>query len=113
MPVECPLDLNNLYVKYHSPRVGGQNQKKSQQAKSLSWSISNRMIRVMGFWQRLPFSWTTLRGKHCWHPIAVMGVIDTFRRTFVPSDFNHWNALEYILYKITEYLLHDQVLVLL
>ena len=24
--------------------------------------------------QCLPFSWTTLRGKHCQHPIAVMGV---------------------------------------
>jgi hypothetical protein len=28
--------------------------------------------------QCLPFSWTTLRGKHCRHPIAVMGVVDTF-----------------------------------
>ena len=27
----------------------------------------------------LPFSWTTLRGKHCRHTIAVMGVVDTFR----------------------------------
>ena len=26
----------------------------------------------------LPFSWTTLRGKHCRHPIAVMGVVDMF-----------------------------------
>ena len=26
----------------------------------------------------LPFSWTTLRGKHCRHPITVMGVVDTF-----------------------------------
>ena len=24
----------------------------------------------------LPFSWTALRGKHCRHPIAVMGVVD-------------------------------------
>ena len=31
------------------------------------------------FQQCLPFSWTTLRGKHCWHPIAVMGVVDTVR----------------------------------
>ena len=30
------------------------------------------------FWQCLPFSWTTLRGKHCRHPTAVMGVIDMF-----------------------------------
>ena len=26
----------------------------------------------------LPFSWTTLRGKNCRQPIAVMGVVDTF-----------------------------------
>ena len=24
------------------------------------------------------FSWATLRGKHCRHPIDVMGVVDTF-----------------------------------
>ena len=39
-------------------------------------------IMAMGFQQCLPFSWTTLRGKHCRHPIAVpiavMGVVDTF-----------------------------------
>ena len=28
--------------------------------------------------KREPFSWTTLRGKHCRHPIAIMGVVDTF-----------------------------------
>ena len=28
--------------------------------------------------QCLPFSWTTLRGKHCGHPIAIMGFVDTF-----------------------------------
>ena len=36
-------------------------------------------ITAMGFWQCLPFSWTTLRVKHCRHPIAVMEVVDTFR----------------------------------
>ena len=35
-------------------------------------------IMAMGFWHCLPFSWTTLRGKHCRHPIAVMGVVDMF-----------------------------------
>ena len=35
-------------------------------------------LRQWGFWQRLSFSWTTLRGKHWRHPIAVMGVVDTF-----------------------------------
>ena len=39
---------------------------------------STSLLRQWGFWQWLPFSWTTLRGKHCRHPIAVMGVVDTF-----------------------------------
>ena len=30
------------------------------------------------FWQCLSFSWTILRGKHCWHAIAVMEVVDSF-----------------------------------
>ena len=33
---------------------------------------------TMGFCQCLPFSWTTLTGKHSWHPIAMMGIVDTF-----------------------------------
>ena len=39
-------------------------------------------ITAIGFWQCLPFSWTTLRCKHCRQSIAVMGVVDTFE----PSD---------------------------
>ena len=35
-------------------------------------------ITAIGFSAMLPFNWTTLRGKHCRHPIAVMGVVDTF-----------------------------------
>ena len=31
-----------------------------------------------GFSAMFIFKWTTLRGKHCRHPIAVMGVVDTF-----------------------------------
>ena len=38
-------------------------------------------LRQWGFRQCLPFSWTTLRGKHCRHPIAVMGVVDTFKQS--------------------------------
>ena len=34
--------------------------------------------RQWRFQQRLPFSWTTLRDKHCWHPIALMGIVDVF-----------------------------------
>ena len=39
---------------------------------------SDRIYNQWGFGQCLPFSWTTLRGKHCRHPIALMGVVDTF-----------------------------------
>ena len=35
-------------------------------------------LQKWGFRQCLPFSWTTLRGKYSWHPIAVMEVADTF-----------------------------------
>ena len=35
-------------------------------------------LQQWDFQQCLPFSWTTLRDKHCRHPIAVMGVVDTF-----------------------------------
>ena len=35
-------------------------------------------LRQWVFWQLFPFSWTTLRGKDCRHPIAVMEVVDTF-----------------------------------
>ena len=41
-------------------------------------NVSTTPLRQWGFQQCLPFSWTTLRGKHCWHPIAVMGVVDLF-----------------------------------
>ena len=35
-------------------------------------NISTTPLRQWGFWQCLLFSWTTLRGKHCRHPIAVI-----------------------------------------
>ena len=41
-------------------------------------NISTTPLWQWGFRQCLPFSWTTLRGKHCWHPIAVLGVVDMF-----------------------------------
>ena len=36
-------------------------------------SVSATQLWQWVFWHCLPFSWTTLRGKHCQHPIAVMG----------------------------------------
>ena len=41
-------------------------------------------VSTSPLWQCLPFSCTTLRGKHCWHPIAVMVVVDTF---------GHWSVV--------------------
>jgi hypothetical protein len=36
-------------------------------------NVSTTPLRQWGFRQCLPFSWTTPRGKHCWHPIAIRG----------------------------------------
>ena len=41
-------------------------------------------ITAMGFLECLPVSWTTLRDKHCRHPIFIMGVVDTFGQYVVP-----------------------------
>ena len=41
-------------------------------------NVSTTPLRQWGFRQCLPFSWTTVRGKDCRHPIVVMGVVDTF-----------------------------------
>ena len=49
-------------------------------------NVSTTPLRQWGFWQCLPFSCSTLRGKHCRHPIAVMGVVD--KLGFL-SSFSH------------------------
>ena len=36
------------------------------------------------------FSWTTLRGKHYQHPIAVMGVVDTIE----PNQLRRFNIAD-------------------
>ena len=41
-------------------------------------NVSTTPLWQGGFRQYLPFSWTTLRGKHCQHPIAVMGAVYMF-----------------------------------
>jgi hypothetical protein len=45
-------------------------------------NVSITPLRQWGFGQCLPFSWTTLRGNHCRHQIAVMGVVDMFEPGF-------------------------------
>ena len=57
-----------------------------QCADNLCRNISTTPLLQWGFRQCLPFSWTTLRGKHCRHPIAVMGVVDMFGLCPLPSD---------------------------
>ena len=54
-------------------------------------NVSTTPLWQWGFRQCLPFSWTTLRGKNCWDPIAVMGVVDTFRQE-LPTD--QWTDVE-------------------
>ena len=49
-----------------------------QSPKEHGSNVSTTPLRQWGFRQCLPFSWTTLKGKHCRHPIVVMGVVDTF-----------------------------------
>ena len=45
--------------------------------KYLQLGLSTTSLRQWGFRQCLSFSWTTLRGKHCRHPIAV--IVDMLR----------------------------------
>ena len=49
--------------------------------------VSTTPLQQWGFRQCLPFSWTTLRSKHCRHAIAVMGVVDTFEQAQSKVDF--------------------------
>ena len=59
-------------------------------------NVSTTPLRQWGFRQCLPFSWTTLRGKHCRHPIAVMGVVDTFEHRLLLYLENHGVSSEYL-----------------
>ena len=35
-------------------------------------------ISAMGFWAMFTFQLDNPKSKHCWHPIVIMEVIDTF-----------------------------------
>ena len=59
-------------------------------------NVSTTPLWQWGFRQCLPFSWTTLRGKLCRHPIAVMGVVDTFGPCM--SSCRIWMTILYIPY---------------
>ena len=57
--------------------------------------VSTTLLRQWGFRHWLPFSWTTLRGKHCRHPIAVMRVVDTFGQRQLLE--NSWSMYHHLL----------------
>ena len=69
---------------------------------SLGLNVFTTPLLQWGFRQCLPFSWTTLRGKHCKHPIAVKRVVDTFRSCFktcrtclaLPSSLFVWSRVQ-------------------
>ena len=60
-------------------------------------NVSTTPLWQWVFWQCLPFSWPTLRDKHCRHPIAVIEVVDTFGHSYwATSDkypSNHFQQL--------------------
>ena len=51
-------------------------------------NVSTTPLQQWDFLQCLPFSWTTLRDKHCWHLSAVMGVVDTFGPGYILKVFS-------------------------
>ena len=53
-------------------------------------NVSTTPLRQWGFRQCLPFSWTTLRDKHCRHPIVVMGVVDMLGNWQTPDPKHNW-----------------------
>ena len=62
---------NELRLVYSLPHFSQQLIIKSGQGPN----VSTTPLLQWGFRKCLPFSWTTLIGKHCRHPIAVMGVV--------------------------------------
>ena len=60
--------------------------------------VSTTPLWQWGFLQCLPFSWIKLRDKHCWYPIAVMGVVDSFGPVIIQV---------FSLVKITAFILRD------
>ena len=65
-------------------------------AKAPCRNVSTTPLRQWGFRQCLPFCWTTLRDKHCWHPIAVMGVVDTFGLSLMYLGILLINPIEFL-----------------
>ena len=72
-----------------------------REAKRFCLNVSTTPIRQWGFRQCLPFSWTTLRGKHCQYLIAIMGVVDTFEHWLLSAAF--WKNMTAALSHMTCY----------
>ena len=66
-------------------------------------NVSTTPLRHWGFRQCLPFSWTTLRGIHCRHPIAVMEVVDTFGQRSICYIFKQMNLIIFLYRGILPY----------
>ena len=66
----------SLFAKAKEANYKTFHQKVSQISNIQTFLSSN--VSTTPLQQCLPFSWTTLRGKHCRYPIAAMGVVDTF-----------------------------------
>ena len=97
-----PVYCSRLYGKYRKPKnnkificlVGlGEKLPTLPSPKVSTTPLRLLGFRQWGFWQCLLFSWTTLRDKHCRHPITVMGVVDTFRT----NHFLHFCLAFFIL----------------
>ena len=65
-------------LELHCMRMAKSMQIFCKKSNKLCPNIPTTPLRQWGFRQCLPFSWTTPRDKLCRHPIAVMGVVDTF-----------------------------------
>ena len=58
--------------------------------------VSTTPLWQWGFRQCLSFSWITLRDKHCRHPIAVTGVLDTFGLCHIKPNISKSNVHHYL-----------------
>ena len=55
-------------------------------------NVSTTPLWQWGFRQCLPFSWTSLRGTHYRHPIALMGVVDMFGHGLFHGTTRPWSV---------------------
>ena len=66
------------FIDLEKYRLIESNREKIKVAKELSLPEHTTPLRQWSFWQCLPSSCSALGVKHCRHPIAALGVVDTF-----------------------------------